>query len=41
MSEWSWVVAGYTVVYGAVVAYAVGLSRRLRAARRHTDGDVG
>jgi len=34
MSEWGWVIFGYTVVYGSLVAYVGWLGYRIRRARR-------
>lgn len=36
MGEWSWVVAGYTVAYAGLGAYALWLGWRLRRARRRS-----
>ncbi len=34
MAEWAWVAAGYSLVYGSMIAYAGWLARRIRRARR-------
>ena len=33
MSDWGWIVFGYTVVYGVIIAYALYLANRLRVVR--------
>lgn len=35
--DWGWIVFGYAVVYGAVMAYAGSLAWRLRTTRRRLD----
>lgn len=40
MSDWGWVTFAYSVVYGAILAYAIYLTGRLRTAiRRRADID--
>ena len=37
MSEWTWVVPGFAVTYGAMGVYVLSLRRRLAAATRRLD----
>lgn len=34
MTDWQWVGLAFTIVYGSLIAYAIGLGRRIRNARK-------
>lgn len=40
MSEWTWVVAGYTIAYGSVAVYGVTLRHRRTTLRREAGGQA-